>query len=55
MLLKTPDMLSFVKFASLSAFSGATTYYLMNPREKRMVDERNLVVTTGCDSVRKSN
>lgn len=50
MLLKKPDILSFLKFSALSTFSGATTYYLMNPREKRLLNEKNLVVTTGCDS-----
>jgi hypothetical protein len=50
MLLKKPDFLSFFKFASLSTFSGFTTYYLMNPREKKMVNEKNLIVATGCDS-----
>lgn len=50
MLLKKPDILSFFKFASLSTLSGITTYYLMNPLEKKLVNEKNLVVATGCDS-----
>lgn len=50
MLLKRPDFLSFFKFASLSTLSGFTSYYLMNPRERKMVNEKNLLVATGCDS-----
>lgn len=50
MLLKKPNFLSIFKFASLSTLSGITTYYLMNPRERKMVDEKNLLVATGCDS-----
>lgn len=50
MLLKKPDILSFCKFASFSVFSGATTWWLMNPREKKIINEKNLVVITGCDS-----
>ena len=50
MLLKKPDFLSFVKFAGFSTFSGLVTHYLMNPREKMVVNETNVVVTTGCDS-----
>lgn len=44
------DLTSFAKFASFSALGGITTYYLMNPREKRTVNSRNLIITTGCDS-----
>lgn len=41
---------AFSKFLSLSVLGGITTYYLANPRYKRCVDGRNVVVTTGCDS-----
>jgi enoyl-[acyl-carrier-protein] reductase (NADH) len=50
MFLHKPDMLSFIKFASLSLFSGITTYILANPRGKRLLTAKNLIVTTGCDS-----
>ena len=50
MLLKRPDFLSFIKFAGFSTFSGLVTHYLMNPREKAIVNERNVVIATGCDS-----
>ncbi|KAG5669395.1 hypothetical protein PVAND_017282 [Polypedilum vanderplanki] len=50
MLLKRPDFYSFVKFAGLSTFSGLVTHYLMNPVEKKLVDERNVLIATGCDS-----
>lgn len=44
------DFTSFMKFLTFSALSGATTYYLMNPRIKRNMNSRNVIVTTGCDS-----
>lgn len=44
------DFSAFVKFLSFSAIGGATTYYLMNPREKKPVSSKNLVIATGCDS-----
>lgn len=50
MLLKRPDFLSFVKFAGFSTFSGLVTHYLMNPRERAVVKDTNVIVTTGCDS-----
>jgi NAD(P)-dependent dehydrogenase (short-subunit alcohol dehydrogenase family) len=50
MFLHKPDLASFIKFATLSFFSGVTTYILANPRGKRLLSEKNLIVTTGCDS-----
>lgn len=44
------DFSSFAKFFSFSAIGGITTYYLMNPREKKSVNSKNLVIATGCDS-----
>lgn len=44
------DLSSFVKFVSFSAIGAATTYFLMNPRQKLPVNSSNLVVATGCDS-----
>lgn len=44
------DLSSFAKFLSFSALGGFTTYYLMNPRQKQIVNAKSLVVTTGCDS-----
>lgn len=44
------DFTSFLKFCSLSAFGGLTTYFLMNPRTKRTVSPKDVIVTTGCDS-----
>lgn len=44
------NLAAFSKFFTLSAIGGITSYYLANPRHKRFVDGRNVVVTTGCDS-----
>lgn len=44
------DFTSFLKFVSFSALSGATTYYLMNPRETRCMSSKDVIVATGCDS-----
>lgn len=44
------DFTSFVKFISFSAIGGFTTYWLMNPRQKKVLSEKNLIVATGCDS-----
>ena len=50
MLLKRPDLLSLVKFAGFSTFSGLVTHYLMNARERKPVTARNVLIATGCDS-----
>ena len=50
MLLKKPDFISFFKFAGLSSLSMFKTYKLVNPRDKRPINEKNVVVATGCDS-----
>lgn len=39
-----------MKFVSFSALGGITSYYLMNPRERRLMNSKNLIVATGCDS-----
>lgn len=44
------DVASLAKFLSFSALGGITTYYLMNPREKRSMNSKNVIVATGCDS-----
>lgn len=44
------DFAAFAKFLSFSSIGCIVTYYLANPRHKRSVDWRNVVVTTGCDS-----
>lgn len=44
------DVTGFAKFVSLMSVSGLTTYYLMNPRQKRAMSPENVIVTTGCDS-----
>ena len=44
------DFSSLIKFISFSALSGATTYYLMNPRVKKSMSMKDVIVTTGCDS-----
>lgn len=44
------DFSSFAKFLSFSALGGVTTYYLMNPRERRSMSSKNVIVATGCDS-----
>lgn len=49
-LAKFGDFTAFAKFLSFSAIGGITTYYLMNPRQKQVVNAKNLLVTTGCDS-----
>lgn len=50
MLLSKPDFAGFSKFVSFSALGGFTTWWLMNPREKKTVNTKNVIVTTGCDS-----
>lgn len=44
------DFTSLLKFMSFSALGGVTTYYLMNPREKRSMSSKDVIVATGCDS-----
>jgi 3-hydroxybutyrate dehydrogenase len=44
------DIAALAKFLSFSALGGITTYYLMNPREKRSMNNKNVIIATGCDS-----
>jgi hypothetical protein len=50
MLLSKPDFLSFLKFSALSTVSGLISYKLVNAVEMKRVNERNVLITTGCDS-----